>query len=111
MAMRLHDERVNDGRDLSKPRSSALETDRWKVESDNVSQWLEDNCGHSEASGFKIGETAFATLYANYRAWCGNNGCQPLSAKQYGNRLTALELPSINAAGGKRRPLTLKVGA
>jgi P4 family phage/plasmid primase-like protien len=101
-AMRYHDQRENEGRGLTKPRSSLAETQRWRVESDNVSQWIEDNCT-------RTGETSFSALYSDYRTWCTSNGCQALSSKQWGNRLTALELPTIERRDSKRRGLTLQV--
>jgi P4 family phage/plasmid primase-like protien len=102
MAMRAHDVRAQDGRGLTKPRSSVVETQRWKVESDNVHQWLEDRVD-------KAGASEFSVLYADYREWCPKNGCQPLSAKGFGNRLTALELPTIATRSAKCRGLTLRM--
>jgi putative DNA primase/helicase len=69
---------------LEPPQAVIDATDRYRVDSDLLSQFIEERCvtgPHAQAAG--------SALYATYRAWCGDNGLTyPLSQKALSKQLS-----------------------
>jgi P4 family phage/plasmid primase-like protien len=67
--------------DTPKPIRAA--TDAYQVDQDLIGRWLEECTLPS-----KYAETASADIYANYRAWCFDNGHKPVSSTALGRKLS-----------------------
>lgn len=63
------------------PKAIQEATDAYREDQDVLGSWL------SECTEESSVETAFADLYASYKAWCIDNGLMAASAKVLGRRL------------------------
>ena len=71
-------------------------TDAYQVDQDLTGRWLEE-CSSTSAHG----ETSSGDLYANYKAWCIDNGLRPASAIALGRRLSERGY-TVRQSSGKR---------
>lgn len=68
------------------PESSSLAADEWRLEADQVAQFIADDC-----SAGANAESIASELYAAYKSWATDNGVQrSLSMKSFRDRLTRL---------------------
>jgi P4 family phage/plasmid primase-like protien len=65
------------------PKTIQAATDAYQVDQDLIGRWLEECTLPS-----KYAETASAEIYANYRAWCFDNGHKPVSSTALGRKLS-----------------------
>lgn len=72
----------------------------WRGDSDNVQQWVEDEC-------LRDGETPIARLYEAYKRYTSDTGTKCVSLRTFGMRLQALGCPAMRDAGSRLRPLSL----
>ena len=68
------------------PASCAQAREAWRLEADQVAQFVDDQCVRHEGS-----KVAFSLLYAKYKGWCDDNGInKSLTAKSFRERLDRL---------------------
>jgi putative DNA primase/helicase len=73
-------------------------TSEWKGDSDTVATFIAECCKIASYA-----KAASSTLYAAYRSWAGRQGLEPLSANQFGRRLTAKGYPTERDGAGTTR--------
>lgn len=67
---------------LTIPASSGPALEAWRLESDQVAGFLQDNTESADAP-----TTAASELYRQYRSWCALNGHKQLSSTSFGRRM------------------------
>lgn len=80
---------------LSMPEEVKNATDTYRVESDILSQFLEQCTIYRAGARTKAGE-----LYAEYEKWCAENGERTLSGTAFGRKLKEREEIRSNRVGG-----------
>ena len=80
------------------PASSIEAKQHWRMESDQVAQFLEECCGL-----YKDYEASSHEVYARYQSWAKEAGSlRPLNRKNFTNRLKRFGVDTYKGTGGKR---------
>lgn len=101
-SMRYLADMLTDGRGYTRPGSVQKAIDAWRCDSNNVEQWVEEDCK-------KEGETAVKVLYAAYRSFAERTGTKPVAARTWSARLLALGIAADRNRDERTRALTLHV--
>lgn len=72
---------------------------RWRIEADQVAQFVEDMCNSSPGNALEA-----SSLYSAYTGWVYRSGiARKLNVKNFGARLEMLGFPAVRCAGGVRQ--------
>lgn len=90
---------------LNPPDAVLAATADWRAEANDVAAFVVDRCVWGDFAKVKAG-----ALYAAYREWAASQGCEPVSAKAFGQRVAGLGYRSdrTNAEGRIWRGLGLR---
>lgn len=99
-AMSAYQDMIVDGRGYTAVPSVEAARGAWRADSDNVAQWLEENCTRG-------GDTDIRTLYSDYTRFTQSSGTRPVSMNNFSHRLNTLGVPKIRRADARARELTL----
>lgn len=76
----------------------------WRGDSDNVQQWVDDECTRDDSNPTG---TPISDLYAAYKRYALETGTKCVAQRTFGLRLQALGYPAGRDAGARTRPLYL----
>lgn len=87
------------------PESKAVQeaVNEYRKESNPVAQWLDER-----TEPINQPYTAATALYADYCAWCGNNGRQAMNSNNFSRELTKLKIDGKKLTNGKFYYVKLK---
>jgi len=84
-------------RGFTMPESSSQAREEWRLEADQVAQFVESECQRSDG-----GEVRAQALYDRYKEWARDNGIhRTLSMKSFRDRLTRLSFGSVRRMDGR----------
>jgi putative DNA primase/helicase len=82
---------------FTEPQSCLDAKNEWRLEADQVAQFVEDKCTLSPSSQIESG-----ALYDVYKRWADDNGRRHVSHKSFVQRLTKRGCQSVKTTNGKR---------
>jgi P4 family phage/plasmid primase-like protien len=92
--------------DYTLPASHHEELRRWRLQADQVSQFLAERTEPDEGEDAR--GTAAATLYRTYQTWTYVNGHRAISSTKFGMRMKDLGKEAVHTRGGNVYPVAVK---